>query len=326
MQKLKKQINDKNFSNIYLFYGEEKYFINKYVGEIVSATGLKDDLMNYEVFKENATVSQIIDASATLPMFSENRVVIVRDSGIFTKDRKDKDELVESIGEVAPTTILIFIETKVDKKLKSYKAVAKIADIYEMNFLKENELVQYVDDEVKKYGLEISKSNIHYFLQNISNDMSKILIEINKLSNFVGEGDITKEHIDDVCTKTLDFKVFKLMEFVGKKNIDEALTMYDWLIESKESPILILSLIYKHIKMLLQVKYMLSKNETQSTIASRLSIHSFVAKQYIEQCKNFKTRELYEYLQLCLENDINIKTGVISDKIAVWNLIVRFAT
>ncbi len=327
MEKLKKQISKKEFSNCYLFYGLESYLINKYISEIIDSLNLKDDIMNFITFEgKEAELINIVDAFCTLPFLAENRIVLVKGSQLFTKGRKDGEILIEGLKELPPSTILIFWEDKVEKNLKTYKAIAKVADVYNVEKGDEKDLISFVQKELGKSGKTIEKGNAVYFLHSISTDMKKILLEVNKLTNYVEGDEITKKDIDLVCSKTLEYKVFTLISSMGDKKAINAFDIYNKLIESKESPLMILALISRHMKMLFQTKILLAEKKTADKICKELGVPSFVVREYIKQSKSFTSKELYLSIEKCLVTDVSIKTGVYSDYDGVWNLILEFAT
>ncbi len=326
MEKLKKQIQEKNFSNCYLFYGAESFLIKKNITKIIDGLNLKDDVMNNITFEgKESNVTSIVDAFATLPFLSEKRVVIVKNSQLFVKGRSDGEVLVKGLKDLPNTTVLIFWEDKVEKNLKTYKAVAKIGEVYNIEKADEKDLISFVQKEFEKSNKNIDKKTLIYFLQSISSDMKKILLEINKLINYTNGTTIEKEDIDLVTSKTLEFKVFTLISAMADKKPIEAFDIYNKLIESKESPLMVLALIGRHIKMLFQTKILLSEKMTSEKISKELGVPSFVVREYIKQSKNFSSKELYEGIEKCLKTDISIKQGLYSDYDGVWNLILEFS-
>ncbi len=327
MNKLKEQIKDKNFSNCYLFYGTESFLINENIQAIIKSLGLHDDIMNTITFEgKETTVTSIVDAFVTLPFLAENRIVLIKDSKLFTKTRKDGDELISALKDLPPSTILIFWEEKVEKNLKTYKAVNKIADVYNVEQADEKYLISFIQSELNKSNKSMDKSTAIYFLHSISTDMKKIILELNKLTNFVESDDISKNDIDLVCSKTLEFKVFTLISAMADKKTIDAFDLYIKLVESKESPLMILALIARHMKMLFQTKILLGEKKTADKICKELGVPSFVVREYIKQTKSFTPKTLYKAIEKCLETDISIKTGVYTDYDGVWNLILEFSS
>ncbi len=328
MESLKKDISTKKISNAYLFYGAEKYLIEKYINDIVEALELKDDVMNYVVINgKERPVEDVIDAFQTLPFFAEKRVVIVKDSEYFVKGRKDTEIFIESLKNLPETTVLIFQEDKVEKNLRTYKAFEGISKVCAFEQADEKTLESFVLDYVKGYDIEIDKTTLVFFLQCVSMDMKLIELELQKIISFIGDKKrIEKEDIDNICSKTLDYKVFSLINVMAEKKPLNAVDTFSKLIESKESPLMVLSLIGRHMKILFQVKVLLSEGKIINDISKTLGLPSFAVKDYVKQSKNFSSKELYKSIEECLKVDVGIKRGEFTDYDAVWKLILEFST
>ena len=81
---LKDDIKNNKFKNIYLFYGQEE-FLKKYYLDSIEKAILENDLMamNKLVLEGKFEMSKIEEACETLPVFSEKKLVLVKNSGLF---------------------------------------------------------------------------------------------------------------------------------------------------------------------------------------------------------------------------------------------------
>ena len=78
---------------------------------------------NYDVIEGKATASRIAAAANTLPMMGERRMVLVRD--LATLGAEELGKLVEYLDSPSPSTVLVALTSKLDKRLKFYSAAAK---------------------------------------------------------------------------------------------------------------------------------------------------------------------------------------------------------
>ena len=87
-----KSIKAKDIGSLYLFYGQEEYLKRNYVEQIEKAI-LTDDfrLLNKVVLEGKVSASAIIDNCETAPVFSERKLVIVKNSGLFKGGKKSED-------------------------------------------------------------------------------------------------------------------------------------------------------------------------------------------------------------------------------------------
>ena len=157
--------------------------------------------------------------------------------------------------------------------------------------------------------------------------MEILLNEINKLISFKSSGTkITINDIDNICTKSIESKIFDLINFMSNKDMDNAIKIYKNLIVNKTSPFVILNMISRQFRIILQTKYLYNKNYSINNIASELELRDFIVKEAIKQSKNFSIKILLQAINECLEIDNNIKTGKIIDEVAIELLIIKYST
>lgn len=328
MQKITDDIKNKNFQKIYLLFGEENYLKNKIFNSLKKALISETaEIMNLDIFNEKKPeTKKISDACETLPFMNDLRVVIVKDSELFVQGSKDESEkMAEYIKNVPPTTVLIFVEEKVDKRGKLYKEVSKLGHCAEFKQLSEKELLNEVRKIAKEKKLVMKDSVILYFIRSVNNGMEAIIAEIEKLSNYILEGEVSEKDIDDICTKSLEVKIFDMVDAIGNKKAKIALDIYNNMVLMKESPIMILAMISRQFRIIFQSKYLAEKGMYKSDIAKKINQREFVVSECLKQSKNFKKKTLLQALDDCLECDINIKTGKIQDKLGVEMIILKYS-
>ena len=95
MQSLDNDIKSGKFKRVYLIYGEESFLVKEYENKLKeSIIPAGAETMNLSVFDgKGFSGKEISEAIDTMPFFSEYRLVIVRDSGLFTTGRKDDTDL-----------------------------------------------------------------------------------------------------------------------------------------------------------------------------------------------------------------------------------------
>jgi DNA polymerase-3 subunit delta len=328
MQKLKQQIKDKKLSNVYLFYGEERYIINTYLNKIVElALEGGDKSMNYDIYETRLNnIDKIIDSIATLPFFSSKRVIVIKDYNLFkSKNSNDVAKLQEAIIRIPDTTLLIIIEEEVDKRTKLYKLLSKNGTGVEFNRLSDGELIKYIASVLNKYGKKIDKDCVKHFIQTVGYDLQNIHNELDKVIDYNENSIIIKQSIDEVCIRTIESRIFDLVDCMGSGNKDKALKLYYDLIISKEHPTKILFMLTRQFRLIYQTKLLYSQGFDKNSIARKIKIPPFVANKCIKQSSNFTLPNLKQSLNECLEIEKDIKTGKIDSKIGIELIIIKYS-
>jgi DNA polymerase-3 subunit delta len=325
MKKLAEEIKNNKISDLYLFYGEEGYLKRQYLNLIEKALfeGEKD-MMNYDTFEgKSCDVTKIADALKTMPFMKERRLIAVKDSRLFINGRKnDSQYILEELKDIPESTVIVFIEDEVDKRSALYKFVNKEGKAVEFKFLKEAELTGWVVRRFMKLNIGMNQGTAAYFIRSVSPNMEPMEREIEKLSNYV-EKNVTKADIDTICTKSIESRIFDLTGAIGMKNTAKALEIYSNLMLLKESPIMVLSMLARQFRIILQVKEY--RGLSSQEIGTELSLHSFVVSEAMKQGEKFSRETLISALKECLETDVAIKTGRMGDKLGVEMLIVKYS-
>ena len=196
-----------------------------------------------------------------------------------------------------------------------------------MNMSSENELVNWILNIFKDNNKDISTKEALYMIRNIGFNMEILLNEINKLISFKNTNDkITINDIDTICTKSIESKIFDLINFMANKNMQNAISIYKNLLVNKTSPFIILNMIARQFRIILQVKYLYNKGYNINSISSELGLRDFIVKEAFKQSKNFSIKVLLQALNECLTTDENIKTGKMLDELAVELLIIKYTS
>ena len=323
MKTIKEHIKQNRFSNVYLLYGQEDYLKRLYRDKLKYAILPPEDTMNYSYFEgKDLNVGEVQSIADTVPFFSERRLIIVENSGLF----KNQSDFADYIPTIPDTTIIVFVEREVDKRNRMYKAVKKAGTISEMNGLSEQDLKLWIASDLQKNGKKITEQNIEYLIQKVGADMKNLENELEKMICYgLEETVITRQIIDEVCVTQTEGKIFQMIDAIGMKNQDEALNLYYDLIAVREKPLSILFLLIRHFNILLQIKELSRGGTPNGEIASKVSIPPFTVKKYIGQTKNFRGVEIKRNLERCVEVEQGIKTGLLLEQIGVELLIVEFS-
>lgn len=323
MKNIKEHIKTGNFQQFYLLYGTEGYLKKLYKEKLKTAILKDNDNMNYSYFEgKEADPKKIAEISHTLPFFSDRRLVLIENSGFF----KSQNELSDMLKDFPDTTIILFVETEVDKRNKLYKYMKDHGTISEMNGMDEKNLKLFVASLMEQEGKKITENTVSYLLDRTGSDMENIRSEVEKLISYIEGKDIaTNEDIDQIVTTQISGKIFLMMDAIGTKQQMKALSLYYDLLSLREKPMSILYLLTRHFNILLQVKDMQLHGNNSATISEAVGIPPFAVSKYIGQARNFSIKRLKEALEYGAEVDEQVKSGRMLEKIGVEMFIIAFS-
>lgn len=298
-------------SNIYLLYGEEKYELEQKVQKI------KKDFANLQVgvnlfYINNDNIDELANVIQGVTFFGSEKLIIIKNTNL-----KFNVELLKTIDEDVKVVI---IEDSVDKRLSEYKTLSKIAECIEFKHLDERQMAQFIVDTLRKYNVKISFDDAQYMQEVCGQDKANNINELQKLVIYVGNGGtVDKEIIDKVCSKTLNAKIFDVLDYIVNKKKKLAINELDSLLKQKEPIVKIYIMLYKQFKQLYMIK--LLKDKGEKDIATKLGIHPFVVKKLLLSCDKYTENELKNIIYAFEEYDQKTKNGDMDFEIGLKKII-----
>lgn len=322
MQGLNQDLKEKRFAPMYLLYGEESYLKKQYKEKLTQGILPDGNEMNYSFFEgKQISLPKVAEIAETLPFFSEVRLIVVENSGVFKKSSADWFSCLEGLPE---TTKVIFVEEEVDKRGRLYKKVAKEGRVVELKRQEGEILQRWILFLLNKEGKKITKSALHRLLEKTGNDMEALSHEVEKLISYKGkDSEIEVSDIEDIVSWNLEDKVFSMVEALANRNRKLALFYYRDLLGLKIPPMKILSVINGQFKRIYEAKHLWEDGMDKKGLATVLGIPPFAVEKVLKQGKCYTKKRLQEILREGLELEEQVKTGQFVDRLGVEIFIVK---
>jgi DNA polymerase III subunit delta len=339
---LKEDIKAARIRNVYLFHGPEEY-LKKYYLESIEKLLLQEELktLNRVVLDGRTDARKILDNCETMPVFSEKKLVVVRNSGLFKakksaegkeekgkgdKGKGDKEELASCILTCPEYTCLVFYEEEIDKRLKAVDAVKKKGLVVEFPYQKPAELVKWVTRVIKSHKKEIDPMAASQLVDSSEAGMTELLNEISKVVLYTGSRpSVTGTDIMKVCSRSVKSKIFDLTDAVAEKNASRAIRLLDDMIVLREPLPKILFMLARQFRQVLEMKLLRDNGTTVDEAAKRIGVSPYAAGKLVKQGAAFGTGRLQEAIRECLALDVAMKTGKIKDRVAAEILVTKFS-
>ena len=321
MKSVVEDIKKGSFKPVYLFYGEEAYLKQQYKNRLKNAVLPEGDTINLSIYSgKGIDVKEMIAQADTMPFFAEHRLLLIEDSGFF---KNANQQLAEYIPSIPEETIMLFVESEVDKRGKLYKAVSKKGSVVEFTAQNEQTLTRWILGILKTEGKMITSGAMKQFLEKTGTDMERIRQELEKLICYCMEKEsITEEDVAVICSEQTENKIFDMINAMAEKKQKKAMELYYDLLALKEPPMRVLFLIARQCNLLLQTKELKNRGHDNKTIASKIGVPPFAAGKYVAQASHFKTSVLKNAVKQCVETEEAVKSGRMNDMMSVEILIL----
>lgn len=292
----------------YLLYGINDYLIDTEIKKIKNKYNIgNDDLINYDYLETNIKI--IIDDAYNMPLFNENKLIIVNNCNLFeSSSKKEETTVLENyLSKSNESTILIFIEKteKLDERKKIYKILKENKNILECNSININNLVK---EQFEDY--EITPSIITKLINRVGNNPYNLINEIEKLKIYkINDKKITDEDIK-FTSKNIEESIFDLIDYIINKNNEKIVEIYNDLLMKNSEPIAILVLIANQFRLMFQCKRMYYQGLSEKDIASTLEVHPYRVKLATEKSRTYSEQLLLKYIEDLADLDYEIKSGI----------------
>lgn len=321
--------------SLYLLYGQETYLLEDFVKKIKKTFDKLIEGINFIKIDET-NVNQLISNIETPSFGFDKKLIIVKDTGLFKKEGKKKNNtlasLVDRISDyikdnaeiVKQDNIIVFIESEADKN-KLYKTIEEYGKVVNFEPEKLPVLIKRIKAISSAYNVQITDYDAQYLVECCGTNLQDIINELRKLIEYTGSGEkITKESIDLLVTKQIDSVIFDLTDNLGKKDIKKAMEVFYNLIYQKEPVQKILITLYNHFKKLYLVKVALRNNENIAECLKLKPNQTFLVNKYKTQSGYFNDLELRKILSELCDLDYNYKIGLIDLNIGIESILCRY--
>lgn len=323
-QALESSVEKGEIYPLYYFYGDETFLIEDALAKLQDRAlgeGLKDFNLN-TYYGGEVEPAQIRDAVETLPMMSQVRVVVVKDAHDLSD--KDWEALAPLVDEPVPSTALICVASKVDKRKKFIKRFLEKGVVVEFKRPYDNQIPDWIRSIAKKYALVLSTDAVTTVHQLVGSNLQDIDGELLKLSQYLG--DKKKVSTDDVLKVVSRLRidsVFDLTEAIGRNDRERALTCLANLLDHGQNEVGVLALISRHVRILKLVADGLKEGLSGAKLSSRAGVSPYFLKSYVDQARAWNARKIEHTFQALVDTDRALKSSPVASHIWLENFVVQ---
>lgn len=331
MIRVKEDIKNGTFKNMYLLFGEEAFMRNYYKKQLRDALVDSEDNLNYSYFEgSNTDINQVTDLVNTMPFMSDHRVVMCENTGWMLKDSESAADnlkvLMDALKAIGEDVVFIICEEKVDKRAALYKLINSEGVAEEFAKETDETLARWAAGYCNAAGKKMTSATAMYFITEAGNDMTLLSLELEKLIAWcLDRSEITIKDIDEVCTHQVNGKIFDMITAISQRRQKEALKLYYDLLTLRESGFHILSLLVRQYNNMLEVKDGLNRNYSFRQIAEKTGIKDWLVRKMADIVRNMKYDEIKNCLEACAKAEQDIKSGNLTETLSIELLIITLS-
>lgn len=324
IKELDRQIQSGTLGRLYFFYGEEQFLMEHKVKSIRKALLSPEfEDMNFACLDDKKlSVARLSEELMSVPVMSDRRMVVVKNSGIFENSKlNDYKTVCELILDMPEYICVIFCERDFDKKKeKNLEPLRKVGEIVNFDLLSPVQLERWLDRLFADKGKTILPRDIGTMIKLCGQSMAPLFNEANKLISFVGNREkITADDVEKVVSKSTETRIFDVIDNIAAGRSQGVFDELGALKASGENPSMILSLLSGRMGELLMVKQLgydkLSADKIAGYFEPRRPI--FVVNKLADSAKRFSEEYLVKMTLLGPEYTAKVRSGQLDKWVAV---------
>jgi DNA polymerase-3 subunit delta len=297
-----KDFQKKVFANIYLFYGEEPFYIDElsdYLTEHV-LTAVEKEFNLAVLYGRDSAAASVVNYCKQFPMVGEKQLLVLREAqDMELKKEENLNILLSYINHPQPSSILVICYKYKVPPAKLLKAIAGSGKAIALESKKkyDNEMPVWISTQVKNSGYSISEKAAHMLVEFLGTNLEKINNELGKLYiNHPKNKVITEHEIELYIGISKDYNIFEFQKAIAKKNVMKTnqIAQHFAMNPGENSLFKIIPIVFGFFTKVLIIHSLPDKSE--SSILTKLKLSNFNKQEYIDAYKNYNAKKVIDII------------------------------
>jgi DNA polymerase-3 subunit delta len=282
---LEEQIAKGSLAPIYVLASDEPLLLERTVAALREAAmpaALRG--FNEEMFDgKGLAASRVLNAARTLPMMAARRLVLIRDLGAMAA--AELNGLLPYLESPSPTTVLVGVIGKVDKRIKLFAAASKAGLVHEL--AAPRDLAGFVRGEASRQGVAIAPPAVGRLVEVVGKDLARLSLSLVQLALYAGGRAIEVDDVDDLIAETRERTVFELTDAIGAGERRRALSALESLLDQRQSAVGVVAMLARHVRQLGLCLAAAADGASRAELPRIIGAPPFVVDKLATQAKRF---------------------------------------
>lgn len=266
-------------------------------------------------------VSEIAAAAQTLPFMSPRRLVEVH--GLERVNEREAAVLLSLLESLPPTSVLLFVAEKADKRLKVFRRMSEAGAAFRMETPHARDLPAWLGAQAEDLGFTLRPEAAALLVEIVEPSLGRLRAEAEKLASYVGPGGTAgEEEVRDLVGRSRVEAAYHLGEALASGDTRRALGIIRRVGEAG-SPHILLGALRNQIRRWTIAKAAHRKRIRAGNLAEMLGVRPFAAERLQQQAKGASALFLRRLYARLLEADRRIKR--MSDDRRICQVLEVFA-
>ena len=240
-------------------------------------------------------VADVLQAADTATFTLGTRLLLV--SAADAWKAADRDRVADYLADPVPGVCLALVGETFRKTERLTKLLDKGGQVLSYPLPKrQSDVAEWVRGRARARGARLGPQEARHLVAQVGADPDLLENELAKLAAYALGRAVTRDDIDEVCSPTLDARIYQLTDAVGKRDAPTAFRVLEGLLASggKSSGEIARSTLYSLVRYVGQLSSVmdLPHEMPSAEVAATLGIKPYTAQKLLEQRERFERRTL----------------------------------
>ncbi len=332
---------------VYLVFGSEGYLVRTaaeaLAKELASAAGA--EIAGIDA--EGRGVEFVLEPLNTLSLFASAQVTVVRNFAHLLSGEGGERLLAGVDTGLSEGSAIVFVapgsaggregggEARIDRRSKGYKGLAKRAVLVELNEQKPETLAVWLREKAAESGKKLTPAAAELLLTRAGTDMEVLRQELDKALLYCLDRErVDAPDLERLVGKSREDAVWEISDAVRAKDARRALTLCEDMLAAGTFPLVLLALLVRQARHLLQARLLWEKagrpqfrdfRSFQSRLAGAwesgrfgkgaddvTTIHPFASFKRFDAARHYSLGQLRAMLARLRRAERDLKTGAVA--------------
>jgi DNA polymerase-3 subunit delta len=299
------KLNPDKLASVYILVSQEPLLLDR-AQEAIRDAAVPPDLRGFNVDQlsgKGGSADQISNIAQTLPMMAKRRLVVVR--GLEALPADELSKLAVYLDEPNPSTVLMGVCAKVDKRLKFFQKAKKLKMLHELTAPKR--VGPWIRNEAERLEVNIAGAAADRLADVVGSDLARLGLSLQQLALYAGDRQVVVDDVDDLIADTRERSVFELTGAIANRDHAGALQAVNGLFEQRQSSIGVVMMLARHMRQVGLCQAGMEERLSGSDLARRVGVPPFVLDKLRTQAGQISVRSVAESMRLLGHADQALK-------------------
>ena len=302
---------------VYLYWGDDRFSLKKAVQalqhKVLDAAWTAFNFDRLESGLEEAQIG--LNQAMTPPLGMGDRLVWLEDTQLLQQCSDElMGELARTLAALPETThLLLTLNGKPDRRLKSTKSIEKVAQVREFKQIAPwdtDGLKTAVKEAAREKQVALDSDATALLSEAVGNNRRQLNMELEKLSLYVLEGSVTAEDVRNLVPASAD-NSFQLAGQLRSGNVEKSLQILMRLLARNEPPLKIVAVLVGQFRTWLWVRVAIDSGERDNKAIAQVAELGNPKRVYFlqKEVRTLKSHQLFCVMEQLLNLEYQLKRG-----------------